>query len=252
MDLSLIQTVLIAIVVGVVGTGTGGVLVSMWGNPSKKLLAVFLGFSAGVMISILAFDLMPQAFDLAGTFVGLLALLSGALFTMAIDLLIPHMHHFASDMESSRFERTAVIVAAGIAMHDLPEGLAVGAGLGSVVAAALGLKVAIMMFLHNVPEGMAVAGPLAAMGRKRGYIVGVSALTGCPSVLGAAIGSLVGQISPIVLAASLAFSAGAMLFVTFDELIPGACELAEGSHAGTLGAVAGIIASITMSRLLTP
>jgi ZIP family zinc transporter len=245
------ETVLIAVVVGVVGTGAGGVLVSLWGNPGKKILAVFLGFSGGVMISVVAFDLMPQAFTLAGTYVGLAALLAGALSTMAIDLLLPHVHHFAVDKESSKFERTAIVVAAGIAMHDLPEGLAVGAGLSSATAASLGLKVAVMMFLHNIPEGIAVAGPLAAMGRRWAYVVGISALTGCPSVLGAAIGSLVGRVSPVVLAFSLAFSAGAMLFVTFDELIPGAQELADG-HAGTLGAVAGIIASIAMSRLMTP
>ncbi len=76
------------------------------------------------------------------------------------------------------------------------------------------------MFLHNMPEGMAVAGPLACIGRKRSNIILISALTGLPSVVGAAIGALFGTLSPEVLSASLAFAAGAMLFVTFDEVIP--------------------------------
>lgn len=133
-------------------------------------------------------------------------------------------------------------------MHDLPEGLAVGASFGA--ALSLGLRIATLMFLHNVPEGMAVAAPLAAMRKSRRDIILVSACTGLPSVLGTAIGSVI-SVSPLILAFSLAFSAGAMLFVTFDELIPGAQELAEG-HAGTLGAVAGMIAGISLSRLLGP
>ena len=247
-DTSLLRIAAIAAVVGVVGTGAGGLIVSIWGGPSKKVLALFLGVSGGVMVSLVAFDLMPQAFTTAGTTVSLISLLAGALATMSLDLFLPHTHHLASDRESSKFARTAVVVAAGIGMHDLPEGLAVGASFGAAVS--LGFRIALLMFLHNVPEGMAVAAPLAALKRKRRDIVLLSALTGLPSVLGSVIGSAV-SVSPVILAFFLAFSAGAMLFVTFDELIPGAQQLSEG-HAGTLGAVAGIIASIALSRMLTP
>ncbi|HHY75923.1 MAG TPA: hypothetical protein GX500_03950 [Firmicutes bacterium] len=78
----------------------------------------------------------------------------------------------------------------------------------------------------------------------------VSALTGLPSVAGAAIGALFGTLSREVLSASLAFAAGAMLFVTFDQVIPDAEELSEGGHSGTLGAVAGVLTSIVLSQLL--
>ena len=246
MDLTRIAAISAA--VGIVGTGAGGIIVALRGTPTKRTLSLFLGVSAGVMISLVAFDLMPEAFHLAGTWVSLLAFLAGALALTGLDLVIPHMHHMATDKESSRFARTAMVVAVGIGMHDFPEGLAVGASFES--ATSLGLRIAILMFLHNIPEGMAVAGPLAAIGKKRSYIVSIAALTGVPSVIGALIGSAVG-VSPTILAVSMAFAAGAMLFVTFDELVPGACELCEG-HAGTLGAVAGIIASIAISRLLTP
>lgn len=245
----LARVILISAIVGIVGTGAGGLIVAMRGNPTKKTLSMFLGISAGVMISMVAFDLMPEAFRLAGTWTSLLAFTVGALSLTALDLVTPHMHHLATDKESSRFARTALVVAVGIAMHDFPEGLAVGAGLGS--AASLGFRIAILMFLHNIPEGMAVAGPLAAMGRNRSNVILVSTLTGVPSVFGAMLGAVVG-ITPVVLAVSMAFAAGAMLFVTFDELVPGAGELCDGGHSGTLGAVAGVIISIAISRLLTP
>ncbi len=247
MDLA--RVALLSAVVGIVGTGTGGVIVALRGNPSKRTLSLFLGISAGVMISMVAFDLMPGAFEMAGTWISLGAFLAGALALTALDLVMPHMHHMTTDKESSRFTRTALVVAVGIGMHDLPEGLAVGAGLES--ASSLGLRIAILMFLHNIPEGMAVAAPLAAIGKSRSNMMLVSALTGVPSVIGALLGSVIG-VSPMILGISMAFAAGAMLFVTFDELVPGACEMPNVGHAGTLGAVAGVIASIAISRLLTP
>lgn len=243
-----IRIAAISAVVGIVGTGAGGVIVALRGTPTRRTLSLFLGVSAGVMISMVAFDLMPEAFRLAGTWISLLAFLAGALALTALDLVMPHMHHMTTDKESSRFARTALVVAVGIGMHDFPEGLAVGASLES--AASLGVRIALLMFLHNIPEGMAVAGPLAAIGKSRSNMILVSAITGIPSVIGALLGSVLG-VSSTVLAVSMAFAAGAMLFVTFDELVPGACELCEG-HAGTLGAVAGMIASIAVSRLLTP
>lgn len=240
--------ILLSAVVGVVGTGAGGLIVSIKGNPSRKLLSLFLGYSGGVMVSLVAFDLMPEAIELGGTLLPLVFMVVGAVTIMVFDMLLPHGHHFSCDQESMRYARTAYVVAIGIAMHDLPEGLAVGAGLASGLS--LGFRVAALMFLHNVPEGMAVAGPLACIGRKRSNIILVSSLTGLPSVAGAAVGALFGTLSPKVVAAALAFAAGAMLFVTFDEVIPDAEELSEGGHSGTLGAVAGVLTSIVLSQLL--
>jgi ZIP family zinc transporter len=246
--MSFLSIILVSAVVGVVGTGAGGLIVCLRGNPSKKLLSLFLGYSGGVMVSLVAFDLMPEAIELGGTLLPLAFMVIGAVTIMIFDMILPHVHHFSCDEESMRFARTAYVVAMGIAMHDLPEGLAVGAGLAS--GSSLGFRVAALMFLHNMPEGMAVAGPLACIGRKRSNILLISAATGLPSVAGAAVGALFGTVSPEVLSASLAFAAGAMLFVTFDEVIPDAEELSEGGHSGTLGAVAGVLTSIVLSQVL--
>jgi ZIP family zinc transporter len=246
--MSFLSIILVSAVVGVVGTGAGGLIVCLRGNPSKKLLSLFLGYSGGVMVSLVAFDLMPEAIELGGTLLPLVFMVIGAVTIMIFDMILPHVHHFSCDEESMRFARTAYVVAMGIAMHDLPEGLAVGAGLAS--GSSLGFRVAALMFLHNMPEGMAVAGPLACIGRKRSNILLISAATGLPSVAGAAVGALFGTVSPEVLSASLAFAAGAMLFVTFDEVIPDAEELSEGGHSGTLGAVAGVLTSIVLSQVL--
>jgi zinc transporter, ZIP family len=239
----------ISFVVGVIGTAAGGLSVTLFGKPSSKALSVYLGFSAGIMIAIVAFDLMPEAFSISSTWVGLVWLVLGVLSIAALDLILPHIHHMSADKESSRHMRTAMVVLAGIMMHDLPEGLAVGAGLGPF--SDVGIVVAALMFLHNIPEGMAIGAPLMAANRSRREVLIFSALGGAPSLLGGVIGVIFGQMSPAVLSASLGFSAGAMLFVSFDELIPAAQELcAEGGHSGTFGAVAGVVTAIVMSRLL--
>lgn len=241
------RAVLISLFVGVVGTGAGGAIVAAFGNPSRRVLSMFLGFSGGVMVSLVVFDLMPEAFEMSNTAMTLLWFVVGAGSIGLIDLIYPHMHHMSLDEESARYVRTSIIVALGIAMHNLPEGLAVGAGLAT--STEVGITVATLMFLHNIPEGLAVAGPLAVCGKKPLYMIGVAAAAGLPSVVGAAIGAYIGQISPGMLAGSLAFAAGAMLFVTFDELIPGAHEFRVG-HSGTIGAVAGVLVSIITSNLL--
>ncbi len=239
----------ISVIVGVVGTGVGGVLVALSRSPSHRYLSSMLGLSGGVMVSLTCFDIMPEAFRLAGHMTSIIWLVLGALLAATADLVTPHMHHMPEDKESQRFARTSVVVALGITLHDLPEGLAIGAGLGPNTA--VGLKLATLVFLHNIPEGLAVAGPLRAWGRSRKSIILFSMLAGTPSVGGAIAGALLGTISPAVLGGSLAFAGGAMLFVVFDELVPAAQELSS-HHSGTFGAVAGVIIAMIMSELLGP
>ena len=236
-------------VVGVVGTGMGGVLVTLSRSPSRRYLSLMLGLSGGVMVSLTCFDIMPEAFRLAGHATSIFWLILGALLAAAADLVTPHIHHMPEDKESLRFARTSIVVGLGIALHDLPEGLAIGASLGSNTT--VGLKLAILVFLHNIPEGLAVAGPLRAWGRSAKSIILFSALAGTPSVAGAVAGACLGAISPVVLGGSLAFAGGAMLFVVFDELIPAAQELSS-HHSGTFGAVAGVVLAMIMSELLGP
>jgi hypothetical protein len=94
LQLDLARVALLSAVVGIVGTGTGGVIVALRGNPSKRTLSLFLGISAGVMISMVAFDLMPGAFEMAGTWISLGAFLAGALALTALRPCdAPHAPH---------------------------------------------------------------------------------------------------------------------------------------------------------------
>ncbi len=245
--MSLMRSIFVVSIVGIVGTGLGGLIVTCLGTPTRRVLSFLLGFAGGVMVSVVAFDLMPEAFEIGGTLVPLVGFLAGCVATMAIDLVLPHMHHVSSEGPVSKLERASLVVTIGIAMHNIPEGLAVGAGL--TAGTHIGLQVALMIMLHNIPEGIAVAGPLKVLGKPSPAIIRAASLAGTPTLIGGIIGALIGGVSPAVLAACMSFAAGAMLFITFDELIPDSQELAV-NHSGTLGAVAGVVVNIVLSRIM--
>ncbi len=237
----------IGLLSGLIGTGLGGFALRIFGRPSDMVFSVILGFSGGIMLSMVAFDLMPQAFDLAGVEWGIAGLVGGALLIGAIDLFAPHVHFMSNDKESSRFVRASLLIGVGIAIHNLPEGMAIGAGYLS--SQRFGLGLALLMMLHNMPEGMAMSAPMCRVSSCTWRVVGWATVAGLPEGIGALAGMALGGVSPIVLALCLGFAAGAMLFITCDELIPDAQEFRVG-HTGTWGIVAGVVTGIVLSTLL--
>ena len=113
-------------------------------------------------------------------------------------------------------------MASAIALHNLPEGMTIGASFANQngVMEGSALMLAILIGLHDIPEGMAIAVPLINGGLKRRFAILITALTGAPTVLGALIGYYIGDMGPLGLALSLCFASGAMLYVIFGELLP--------------------------------
>ena len=119
-----------------------------------------------------------------------------------------------------------------IALHNFPEGMIIGAGYASSSAdilknvfAGSGFIMVIVIGLHNIPEGMAVAVPLITGGMKKTKAIFYTALSGFPTVLGALLGYLLGELNPIMSLISLGFASGAMLYVVLGELMPEAILL---------------------------
>lgn len=243
----ILQITLIGLGAGVIGTGSGAVIALFVRNPSKALLGFILGFAGGIMLAIVLTDLLPESIE-AGSFVtAFIGLLVGTVFILLLDLKLPHFHFFETTEELARFIRTGTILGLGIAMHNLPEGIAIGASY--VASPALGFTLALTIALHNIPEGIAMACPLCAGGMRLRWIVLYTAMAGVPMGLGAFIGSSIGAVSPFFLSLSLGFAGGAMLYIIFGELIPGAQNSGSG-HAGTFGAVFGTIAGILLLSVI--
>ncbi len=139
-----------------------------------------------------------------------------------------------------------MVMAFAIALHNLPEGMVIGASFAKDLANTSfrdGLTMALVIGLHNIPEGMSVSVPLIAGGMKKPKSVFITAATGLPTVLGAMLGFCLGSISPLALSLSLAFASGAMLYVVFGELLPEAI-LMWRSKAPGFAMLAGLIVGV--------
>lgn len=225
---------------------------------SARVQNALLGFAAGVMVAASVWSLIIPSIDMSEE-LGKLAwlpaavgIILGMLFLLALDSLVPHMHPTTDSPEglhSSLGKRQMLMLA--VTLHNIPEGMAVGAvvagalnnQMGISIAAAMALAVG--MAIQNIPEGAIISLPLRADGATRRKAFGYGALSGVVEPISAIIMILLFEhISPL-LPYLLAFSAGAMLYVVVEELIP---ETQQGHHSD-IGTVAFAIGFVIMMIL---
>lgn len=228
---------------GMIGTGLGGILTLFLGNPTKRFMAGLLGFTSGIMISVVCFDLLPEAFDMGGVFVSLAGIVLGVSVILTIEQFIPERIS-QNYSENFDFVRSGILLGIGIAIHNFPEGLAVGSGFAA--SDYLGLGLAIVIGLHDMPEGVAMAAPLRMGGVSRLKILMYTVLAGIPMGIGAFAGELLGEISHTLICLCLSFAGGAMLYITCGELIPKTHNIYKG-RISTIGMITGIICGIIIS-----
>lgn len=275
-------TVIITALAGVGGTGLGGLLGAVLRRDSKKIVSLLLAFAGGVMLAVVCFDLIPSAFSPEGasTEMSLWLVVGGVLIGYAVVYLLnylidrntnPEVEHVSANhpgtaddldelIHADHFEMHAqksgstyelfiagIVMACAIALHNVPEGMVIGASYaadaGDLTGGA-GFIIAIVIGLHNIPEGMSVSVPLISGGMSKLKAVAVTALSGAPTVIGAILGYSLGLISPVWLCLSLSFAGGAMIYVVFGELLPEAFLMWKSKAPGALtliGTLVGLI-----------
>ena len=225
---------------------------------SLRVQNALLGFAAGVMVAASVWSLIIPAIDLSegmGRMSWLPAatgIILGMLFLLGLDSLIPHQHPTSETREgmpSSLGKRQMLMLA--VTLHNIPEGMAVGAVVAGALTGDAGISLAaatalaIGMAIQNIPEGAIISLPLRADGASRSKAFGYGALSGIVEPLSALVMILLFEhISP-VLPYLLAFSAGAMLYVVVEELIP---ETQQGKHSD-IGTIAFAIGFVIMMIL---
>lgn len=227
-------------------TGLGAFLVVIFGKPSKSVMSLMLGFASGIMLAISAFDLMPEAVEIGGMFTAAVGFILGAGLMFGLDTLIPHMHIGEGKTDAGKDRellKVGYFIFLGIALHNLPEGLAIGAGYSASLR--LGAAIAIALGLHNVPEGMATAAPLLMGGMSKLKVLGLTTLAGLMTPLGTFIGAQLINLSSAFITISLALAAGAMVYIVSDELIPQSHRY--HSHLANAGLLAGFLLGMVIS-----
>lgn len=236
--------------VGILGTGLGGAIVTLIKRPSLRLPGLMMGFSGGIMLGVVVFDLFPKAAELADLNT---AFLGCAVGIIVMGILSCIVNKYMPDSQTNRVTLgTGIIILLGVALHNLPEGIAIGSGLSSedvITAANYGIRLSIIMVIHDVPEGIAISVPFK-LSRLPGWkIIGAAALSGVPTGIGALAGYLAGGISQQVIALCIAAAGGAMLYLTIKELLPGAMDI--GGEYGTAStALIGIAGAFLMEKLI--
>lgn len=244
---TLAAVTLTGLLAGTVGTGAGGALVALGVKPLKRSLSLLMGFAGGIMLSVVCFDLVPEAIEKSGLGLAVIGLGFGIAAMGLVDLLVPHIHLVKSTKGSSRYIKTGILIGVGIAIHNFPEGLAIGAGYAA--AQGVGLGIALTICIHDLPEGMAMAAPLLAGRLEPGKVIASAVLAGIPTGAGALAGAVIGSVSPLVLAVALGAAGGAMLYVSCDDLIPDARELSvKGS--GMTGVALGLLLGLVLANVL--
>ena len=222
--------VLASVVAGFGATTLGAVPVLFLASMKENTRNLLLAFAAGIMLAATFFSLLLPALDHAAQSLGnassaalgvIAALLTGAVVMHLAHSLAPHEHFGMKGREgadASRLARVWLFVIA-IALHNFPEGLAVGIGAASGDLAS-GMGVTFGIGLQNLPEGLAVAVALRGEGYTRKAAFLVAALTGALEPLGGVVGAGALALSGGLLPWALAFAAGAMLFIISSEVIP--------------------------------
>ena len=226
---------IIGFLVGIVGIGLGA-LIGIWIKKTDQILSFFLGLSGGFMMFIVSFHLLPEAFYLGGIFIVLGGIFGGILVIIGIEQSLELLYNFPKMM------KTGIVLGISIAVHNIPEGLALGSTLVGV--SDFGFVLTMAMLIHNIPEGISMSIPLGMNKVKPWQILLFSFLVGLPTGVGAYVGAYLGTISDTLIALCLAVAGGTMLYIVADQIIPTGKTLHKGrvsSIAVVFGFILGII-----------
>lgn len=263
----------LSLVAGVVGTGVGGVIGVILKNKGNKVMGRVLSFAGGVMVGVVTFEMLPEAiqstqvetFKQSGILISVAAIIVGMVVIFGLNKLldvienmrethrsIEELHHETAILQAKTESenntvdkktllKAGIVMLLAIAFHNLPEGMAIGAT--GATHEKTGILIAIIIAVHNIPEGMAISAPLASGGVKGWKTIILTALAGAATVLGAVIGLAVGGIGPIASGICMGLAGGAMLYVTFCEILPQSILMEEG-RVPAVSMLIGIICSM--------
>ena len=216
-----------------------GVVLAVYVSRNTKWIALGIGFSAGIMLLIALFELIPESFATAKPLSVALAIGSGAIFIGILHYLIPHTHLVKEQgVFGQSLTRTAYLVALGLILHDFPEGFAMANAY--ITAPSMGVAVALAIALHNIPEEFAMAVP-AITTKNRAFLFRAAIVSGLAEPAGAAIGLFAASANPGLVPLLMAFAAGAMIFVCLHELVPMANQYGR-IHLFGLGMIVSVFA----------
>ena len=242
----ILKTTILGLFFGTFGTTLGGIIGVIIKKNSNKFLSFILAFASGLMMSIICFDLIPEALGISSIINVIIGIIIGIIVMIFCDIIVQKKFNTNKRFEKNEntLLKTGIIVSIGLAIHNFPEGLAIGSGFEASMK--LGLSLALAICLHDIPEGISMAVPMKNGGMKISKVIFYVVLSGITTGIGAFFGAIVGSISQEVISICLSFAAGAMLYIVSGELIPESNQLYHGKMTAVgnmIGFIIGIFAT---------
>lgn len=211
--MDILKTTILGLFFGTFGTTLGGIIGVVIKKHSNKFLSFILAFASGLMMSVICFDLLPEALGISNIVNVIIGTIIGIVSMIFCDILVEKKFSVNSKAKGieNNLLKTGIIVSIGLAIHNFPEGLAIGSGFEASLK--LGLSLAIAICLHDIPEGISMAVPMKNGGMKISKVIFYVILSGITTGIGAFFGAIIGSISQVVISICLSFAAGAMLYI---------------------------------------
>ena len=228
----------------------GSIIGFIFKRISHKFSDIVLSFAAGVMLAAAVLGLILPSIDYGGKYgvlICIVGVFTGAICLNLIDKLVPHLHKLVgtdTELHSNENLSKVLLFVLAIAIHNLPEGIAAGVGFGSgdnrqalIIAGGIALQ--------NIPEGMVIIGPMLAAGVSPKKTFVCAMVTGLVEVVGTIVGYFAVNIALVILPFALAFAGGTMLYVVSDEMIP-----ETHAHGNERGATYALLVGFSVMLLM--
>jgi zinc transporter, ZIP family len=223
-----------------------GSFIGVLKRPSMRFLFNMLSFAAGVMLAISFLNLIPESIVLSSILTCAIGVLAGSFFMYLLDKAIPHIHpELMSQEPGCNLKKTSIYLIMGIFLHNFPEGMAMA--IGTVTDTKLAFAIALGIAIHNIPEGICTSAPYYYCNKKRLKSFLISSMTAIPVLLGYVFGYFLYSLIPSsVVGLLIAMTAGIMIYISADELIP---TSKWKDHSTIFSLIAGVLLVILLGML---
>ena len=234
------------VIISVLGPIIGSII-GVAKKPSLMYMCNMLCFAAGVMLGISFLELIPESIHISSVGICVAGIVMGALLMYGVDRIIPHIHpELCTQEQGCNLQRTSTYLILGIFLHNFPEGMAIA--IGAVTGTKVSLIIALAIAIHNIPEGICTSAPYyhATGNRLKAFLV--SSSTAVPLLIGYLLARYIfDSITPGVLGFIIGATAGLMIYITLDEIIPNSC--AGNDHSTIFSLLTGIIFVILLGLI---